>query len=105
MMKTSTNKRAYWFYRDYVNSTCDSVDNAYITRPSDAKRQAERDILNRMQSEGGRDYRILSHSGFVFTCGYIIPQADNGHDVLVVDTKSNTYRITVDGNYHYWQEG
>ncbi len=103
MMTTSKNKRAFHFYMDYLRSNCRSVDSAYVTRPSDAKRQAEKDILERMQSEGGNSYRILSHSGFVFTCGYVIPDVDNGHDVLVVDTRDNTYRITIDGEYNYWR--
>lgn len=111
MMKTSTNKKAMEYLRQYTKSTDKSVNEVYKTGCSYYKQQAENDIKRRMIEENGHDYRILSHNGFCFTCGYMIPQTTikqdkNGNteiiesNILVVDTKSSTYRILCDDIYN-----
>lgn len=109
MMKTSTNKKAYDFLRAYLRATDTSVLTAY-GRCSTYKINAENEIRQRMLKENGHGYKVLSHNTFGFTCGYIIPTTEitediNGNtevhetNILVVDTKDNTYRIICDEVY------
>ena len=88
---TSTNEKACYFWNCYERSDTTTVLQAYRTKPSQAKENAERAILQEMCENGGTGYRILSHSGFVFTCGYLRTVDDV--QVLTVHTKSNKYII------------
>lgn len=102
MMRTSRNAEADRIFKAYQNSTTDSVMKAYRTRPSVYKQDAEQDILLEMVNSGGHDYRIISHSGFVFTCGYMVDTEEG--QILVYHTKTRREEILIDGNYHYWQQ-
>lgn len=97
VLHTSTNRRAFWFWKDYERSTTNTVNTAYKTRPSDAKREIEQGILRDMVEQNGHTYRVLSHNGFCFSCGYLIP-TEYG-ELLRVETKANTYYIVNDGEY------
>ena len=96
-MKTSKNIKAYNLFRQYERATETSIFQCYVTRPSIYKEAAENEILQRMQDENGHGYRILSHNGFMFVCGYLVEK--DGEKWLVIDTKSDTKRILVDGEY------
>lgn len=101
MMKTSRNKEADRIWKAYQNSTIDRVMKAYRTRPSVYKEAAEQDILLEMVNSGGHDYRIISHSGFVFTCGYLV-ELEEGQ-ALIYHTKTRREVILIDGAYQYWK--
>lgn len=98
MMRTSRSKEADRVWRAYQNSTTDSVMKAYRTRPSQAKETAEQQILQEMRENGGFLYRIISHSGFVFTCGYLV-ETEEGKEILVYHTKTRREEILIDGDY------
>ena len=102
MMRTSRNKEAWRIWVAYKNSNIRSVNDAYRTRPSDAKREAEADIKEEMFHADGTNYKVISHSGFVFTCGYTV-ETEKGF-VLVYHTKARREEILFDGGYHYWKE-
>lgn len=93
-LRTATNRKGFYFWTDYERSDTDSVRSAYRTRPSIYKEQAEEDIKARMIEQGGYGYKILSHNGFTFTCGYLLDE-----NTLIVDTKSNTYKVVYTGDY------
>lgn len=94
MMKTSTNKEAYNIWKRYENSRIYSVNDAYKTRPSIYKENAEKEILQEMHSKHGFCYRIISSNGFMFTCGYMI-NTDIG-TILVYHTKTRRDEILLD---------
>lgn len=58
-----------------LNCDCESVTQAYKT-PSTRKIGIEGYILNEMRGLNGWGYRVLSHNGFIFTCGYLCEMAD-----------------------------
>jgi len=97
MMKTSRSKEAYRVWKAYQNSSIDAVWKAYRTRPSEAKEAAEMQILLEMVDAEGHDYRIISHSGFVFTCGYLV-ELEEG-TALIYHTKTRREVILIDGEY------
>lgn len=86
MTRTLTQSRAYAFIQAYLESTDRSVYDVY-ERPSYEKVNAERKIKWEMLEEGGKDYRVISHNTFMFTCGYT-----KGND-LHVFTNANEYII------------
>lgn len=75
--------------RDCYRSIFTSVEMAYI-KPSENKLLAEQGIKQRMQAEGGVDYRVLYATCHTFATAYV---AEN---ILVVDTKEATYRYDLD---------
>lgn len=75
--------------RNRYGSIFTSVEMAYV-KPSENKLRAEREIKQRMQDEGGVDYRVLYANGYTFATAYV---AEN---ILVVDTKTATYRYDLD---------
>ena len=97
VLHTSTNRRAFWFWKDYERSTETTVLQSYRTRPSEEKQGIEMSIRLRMVEQNGHGYRILSHNTFAFSCGYLIP-TEYG-EVLRVETKANTYYVINDGEY------
>ena len=94
MMKTSTNKEAYRIWKHYENSSIYSVNNAYKTRPSIYKENAENDIIREMVDNDGYCYRIISSNGFMFTCGYMM-NTEKGN-ILVYHTKTKRVEILCD---------
>lgn len=94
MMKTSTNKEAYNIWKRYKNSRIHSVNNAYKTRPSIYKENAEKEIIQEMHEKDGFCYRIISSNGFMFTCGYIM-NTEKG-SILVYHTKTKRVEILCD---------
>lgn len=76
-----------------------SVRNAY-GRPSTRKIAIEEYILHEMDKLGGYNYRILSHNGFVFSCGYLYENLnfEKGEKevIMVIHTKTtrNEYNVT-----------
>lgn len=75
--------------RNRYGSIFTSVEMAYV-KPSENKLLAEREIKQRMQAEGGVDYRVLYANCHTFATAYV---AEN---ILVVDTKTATYRYDLD---------
>lgn len=75
--------------RNRYGSIFTSVEMAYV-KPSENKLRAEREIKQRMQEEGGVDYRVLYANCHTFATAYV---AEN---ILVVDTKTATYRYDLD---------
>lgn len=75
--------------RDRRGSIFTNVEMAYV-KPSENKLLAEQKIKQRMQAEGGVDYRVLYATCQDFTTAYV---AEN---ILVVDTKATTYRYDLD---------
>jgi len=94
MMKLSTNKEARGIYRRYLDSNERSVFECYRTRPSIYKEQAENSIIAEMNDLDGYGYKVISHSGFVFTCGYLVRIEDK--EVLVYHTKTRREEILID---------
>lgn len=93
----------------YLDAEYNSVDYAY-GRPSETKRQIEQEILYDMNQQfHGFDYRIISHNGFHFSCGFKFTENDN--NFLCICTPSRWYYIlpviTVDeetGEVKNWYE-
>lgn len=75
--------------RNRYGSIFTSVEMAYV-KPSENKLLAEQEIKQRMEAEGGVDYRVLSANCHTFTTAYV---AEN---ILVIDTKEATYRYDLD---------
>ena len=75
--------------RNRYGSIFTSVEMAYA-KPSENKLRAEQEIKQRMQEEGGVDYRVLYANCHTFATAYV---AEN---ILVVDTKTATYRYDLD---------
>lgn len=75
--------------RNRYGSIFTSVEMAYV-KPSENKLRAEREIKQRMQEEGGVDYRVIYANCQNFATAYV---AEN---ILVVDTKTATYRYDLD---------
>lgn len=98
---TATNKKAWNLWNEYENASITSVQEAYKASCSNLKIQAENDIKKRMLDENGHGYKILSANGFNFKCGYLIPVLGGTTYILTVDTKTNTYRILMNGIYNY----
>lgn len=97
VLHTSTNRRAFWFWKDYEISTTNTVLQAYRTKPSEEKQGAEMSIRLKMVEQNGHSYKVMSHSTFCFTCGYLIPTKYG--ELLRVETRDNTYYIVNDGEY------
>ena len=70
----------------YVLSQYRSVNECY-NKPSKYKQMAENIIIEEMEVNGGRDYKIISHNKHFFTAGYRIG------DLLVVRTPTKTIKI------------
>lgn len=97
VMHTSTNRKAFYFWRDYERSTETTVLQCYKTKPSQKKQDIEQGILQTMEKQNGHGYKVMSHNANVFSCGYLI-QTQCG-EILRVETKANTYYIVNDGEY------
>lgn len=82
----STTKRGSRWIENYNRSTNKTLFDCY-GRFSCAKARAERDCKNRMEREGGEDFRIISFNGFAFTCGWRAPGG------LRVETSSGSYLV------------
>lgn len=74
---------------DRYESIFTSVEMTYV-KPSENKLRIEQEIKQRMQAEGGVDYRVIYVKCQDFTTAYV---AEN---ILVVDTKATTYRYDLD---------
>lgn len=74
---------------DRYRSIFTSVEMAYV-KPSENKLLAEQEIKRRMEAEGGVEYRVIYATCQDFTTAYI---AEN---ILVIDTKTATYRYDLD---------
>ena len=75
--------------RNRYGSIFTSVEMAYA-KPSENKLRAEQEIKQRMQEEGGVDYRVLYANCHTFATAYVT------ENILVVDTKTATYRYDLD---------
>ena len=75
--------------RNHYRSIFTSVEMAYV-KPSENKLRAEQEIKQRMQEEGGVDYRVLYANCHTFVTAYV---AEN---ILVIDTREATYRYDLD---------
>ena len=106
MMKTSRNKEADRIWREYcskfrLNENISSVMDAYRTRPSTAKLEAEKRILKEMQELNGYGYIIMSASNWFFSCAYAVETTAG--TMLIYHTKGNRREILFDGQYKYWR--
>lgn len=75
--------------RDRYGSIFTSVEMAYV-KPSENKLRAKREIKQRMEAEGGVDYRVLYANCHTFATAYVV------ENILVIDTKTATYRYDLD---------
>ena len=71
--------------RNRYGSIFTSVEMAYV-KPSENKLRAEQEIKQRMQKEGGVDYRVVYANCHNFATAYVT------ENILVIDTKTATYR-------------
>ena len=86
-----TKQEESWIYQ-YLHAHYSSVDTAY-GNPSETKRLIEAQIQCRMKQHfKGFDYRILSHNGFRFSCGFQVKD-ENGNHFLIVCTPSSWYNV------------
>lgn len=85
--------RAVRYYAKYVFARAlnqrDCYGSTYV-KLNENKLLAEQEIKRRMQAEGGVDYRVLYANSRTFVTAYV---AEN---ILVVDTKTATYRYDLD---------
>jgi hypothetical protein len=86
-LNKTTQKAESWI-KSYFMSSCFSVLDFYKTCSSE-KRQAEKDIKQKMIENNCHDYRILNGNCFYFTCGYM-SKDDN---ILYIETACNTFEI------------
>ena len=77
-------------YAEYLATPSRCVKDVH-TRPSTAKRRAEKDIINYLVDQNGYGYRVMSYNTSFFTVGYII-QNDEGK-VFVYETAQNRYYL------------
>lgn len=71
-----------------------SVYDCYA-KPSIYKVNAERDIIEEMNSLNGYGYHIISYSIFMFTCGYYYND-ENGKKHFVYHTKTRREDIIIE---------
>lgn len=87
-------KKAQGFVDAYVLSTTYRVRDAYSTKCSSSKQNAEDAILGNMRKVDGWGYRVCSSNSFNFTCGYWVVL--DGVECLIYETSTNTYVIPND---------
>ena len=83
----STSQRGQMYLEAYRRSNNSRLSDCY-GRYSTEKGRAERDLIREMNETGGSGFKILSHSHFFFTCGWITADGD-----LRVETVSNSFLI------------
>ena len=83
----STTKRGQRWIESYDRSTDSTLSDCY-GRFSCAKARAERDCKNKMEKEGGEDFRIISYNTFGFSCGWRVPGG------LRVETSGGSYLVS-----------
>ncbi|MBO7691077.1 MAG: hypothetical protein J6T10_00405 [Methanobrevibacter sp.] len=90
MKKTRLTKQERYWIEQYLNSTETCVEQAY-GRPSDSKKSIEFTIKYQMINKfNGKDYRILSHNGWNFSCAFKVE--DERGIYLIVFTPSHWYQ-------------
>ena len=86
-------ERAARYYAKYVFARAlnqrDYYGSTYV-KPNENKLLVEQEIKRRMQAEGGVDYRVLYANSRTFVTAYTT------ENILVVNTKSETYRYDLD---------
>ena len=82
------NQMAVTYKKLYNETNCTSVNDYYQTF-STKRRKIENAIKAKMQSVGGKDYRVLCGNNFYFTCGYTSSDSQK----LYIESSTNTYEI------------
>ena len=89
-MRTIKGKARERFVQAYAGSNNLSLYDVY-SNPSHYKVNDENECITQMRYENGWNFRILSYSTFVFTCGWLIADAETGELMLRVETPENSY--------------
>ena len=82
------------FLQSYEHSKFYDIRECY-EHPSTAKIDAEFYCYNKMNSQAGFGFRIMSYNSFSFTCGWLT-EGENGVQTLHVETASNSYIIVLE---------
>ena len=93
----NTTQKAQKFIDDYERANAITVCQLY-KNPSVAKREAEREIRHRMTTLSGTAYKYRAWGAMpkFFTAGYLFRSHEDDKLYLIVETKSNTYKIDVE---------
>ena len=89
------NKKQTRIFDDYNRSKWSSIYEAY-NRPSEAKFDAERMILQEMYFYNGFGYRILSKNTYNFSCAYLYDNKKDGKRHIVYHTSVNKLDFPVE---------
>ena len=82
------------FLQSYEHSKFASINQCYES-PSKAKIDAEFYCYNKMVSQAGFGFRIMSYNTFSFTCGWLT-ESEDGVQTLHVETARNSYIIVLE---------
>ena len=82
------------FLQSYERSNFKSLRDCYES-PSKAKIDAEFYCYNKMVSQVGFGFKILSYNTFSFTCGWLT-ESEDGVQTLHVETPNNSYIIALE---------
>lgn len=83
-------KKAEHFRTRYIHAEGITIFDVY-DYPSTAKMLAYKQCLEKCYSQGGYDFRIMSHNCQYFTCGWITGFSDE--TILHVETALNSYEM------------
>ena len=75
-----------WNYLKYINSTAETIEQAY-RKPSKEKKQAFTDIWYMCRQMHGFGLKVISHTSQFFTCGFQYVHPENGNVVFRYITK------------------
>ena len=82
------------FIQSYERSNFRTIRDCYDS-PSKAKIDAEFQCYNKMNTQAGFNFRIMSYNTFSFTCGWLT-ESEDGAQTLHVETANNSYIIALE---------
>ena len=85
-----TGKKAYYFRTRFIHAEGKTLFEVY-DHPSMNKKLAYKQCLEKCYSQGGYDFRIMSHNRHCFTCGWTT--GFSGETILHVETALNSYEM------------
>lgn len=84
-------KKAQTLLQAYKNATKTDIRDCYSSHCSDAKVDAQKQIMQAMHDLNGHGYKVCSSNPKHFSCAYVYPDTETGELVLRYETRLNTY--------------
>ena len=87
----ATKKNLEREYRHYLNVATTELHEVYPSGCSTAKYRAMEDCKRWCAEDNGERFRIVSHSGWVFTVGWTYTDKETGKKMFRYETAKNSY--------------